>query len=311
MHALFPRACGPSRRFARLAVLLLGLLLTLPVLAAPPVPLLWKVSDADNSVYLLGSFHMLRPGDEVLAAEVEDAFAAADALVFELAPDEATSPTLAAAMLRAALRKRPGTLQDDLGPALWARMQAHAAATGLPLAQLSGVEPWFLGLTLAIGQLQRMGFDSALGLDRQLMQAAASAGKPASGLERAADQIAVLAGMPLATQVQMLDQSLAQAEAGDEAIETMYRTWRRGDAEGLWRLLGEDLRRQYPELYRHINVARNEAWLPQIRQRLERGQGDVLVVVGALHLLGSDGLVERLRAQGYRVERVCRACAGR
>jgi len=311
MHALFPRACGPSRRFARLAVLLLGLLLTLPVLAAPPVPLLWKVSDADNSVYLLGSFHMLRPGDEVLAAEVEDAFAAADALVFELAPDEATSPTLAAAMLRAALRKRPGTLQDDLGPALWARMQAHAAATGLPLAQLSGVEPWFLGLTLAIGQLQRMGFDPALGLDRQLMQAAASAGKPASGLERAADQIAVLAGMPLATQVQMLDQSLAQAEAGDEAIETMYRTWRRGDAEGLWRLLGEDLRRQYPELYRHINVARNEVWLPQIRQRLERGQGDVLVVVGALHLLGSDGLVERLRAQGYRVERVCRACAGR
>lgn len=49
----------------------------------PPVPLLWKVSDADNSLYLLGSFHLLKPEDYPLSAEVDAAFADAEALLFE------------------------------------------------------------------------------------------------------------------------------------------------------------------------------------------------------------------------------------
>jgi len=45
-----------------------------------------------------------------------------------------------------------------------------------------------------------------------------------------------------------------------------------------------------------------------LQERLQAGQGTTLVVVGALHLLGSDGVVEKLRARGYRVERICSAC---
>jgi uncharacterized protein YbaP (TraB family) len=71
------------------------------------------------------------------------------------------------------------------------------------------------------------------------------------------------------------------------------------------------MKRQYPQLYRHINVERNDAWVPKLEQRLRApGKDDTLVVVGALHLLGSDGVVEKLRAKGYRVERICSACAG-
>ena len=53
---------------------------------------------------------------------------------------------------------------------------------------------------------------------------------------------------------------------------------------------------------------RNNAWLPALRQWLQPGRGNTLVVVGALHLLGSDGVVEKLRAQGYKVERIRSAC---
>jgi uncharacterized protein YbaP (TraB family) len=56
--------------------------------APPPVPLLWKVSDADNDLYLLGSFHLLRPDDYPLSADVDSAFADAEALVLELSPEE-------------------------------------------------------------------------------------------------------------------------------------------------------------------------------------------------------------------------------
>src|SRR5690606_4079408 len=71
---------------------------------APPVPLLWKVSDADNSLYLLGSFHMLLPGDYPLSRDVDEAFAEAEALLFEMSPQEMASPTLALQMGQAALR---------------------------------------------------------------------------------------------------------------------------------------------------------------------------------------------------------------
>src|SRR5690606_26212479 len=202
------------RRFAGLAVLLLGLLLSLQALAAPPKPLLWKVSDADNAVYLLGSFHMLRPGDYPVAREVQEVLAGAGSVVFELSPDEANSPRLAATMVQAAQRKRPGTLEGDLGPRLSARLRAYADARGLPLERLSGFDPWFVGLTLSLLQLQQQGLDPALGLDRHLMDAAAAAGKPTAGLETGAAQIAALSGMPVDAQLQMLEQALDQAEAG-------------------------------------------------------------------------------------------------
>lgn len=298
-------------RAGRWAALLLGLLLVLPALAAPPVPLLWKVSDADNAVYLLGSFHLLRPDDYPLAAEVQAAFDDAEAVVFELPPEEMGSPAVASGMARAAQRRRPGTLREDLGPGLWSRLEAYAGPNGLPLAQLSQVEPWYVGLVVTLASMQRQGLDPALGLDRHLMEAAVRAGKPTAGLERAEQQIAVLAGMAPAEQVQMLAQALEQAEEGPDLVDGLHAAWREGDDARLWREMGEPLRRGYPDLYARVNVDRNNAWLPQIERHLARDRGDTLVVVGALHLLGDDGVVELLRAKGYRVERVCDACAAR
>ena len=72
--------------------------------------------------------------------------------------------------------------------------------------------------------------------------------------------------------------------------------------------MAAEMKRDYPALYRRINVQRNDAWLPKIEQRLVRKDDDTLVVVGALHLLGEDGVVEKLRAKGYTVERICSAC---
>src|SRR3546814_17060510 len=76
--------------------------------------------------------------------------------------------------------------------------------------------------------------------------------------------------------------------------------------------MGADMRDRYPKLYRHINVERNDAWVPKIAQMLaEPGTDDTLVVVGALPLLGDDGVVEKLRETGYAVERVCQASTHR
>ena len=293
-----------------LAAALLWIGLAAPTLAAPPVPLLWKVSDADNSIYLLGSFHLLGKDDYPLSADVDAAFADAEALAFELSPQEANSPQLPLQMTQAARRSRPGSsLEQDLGPALWQRLQAHASANQLPLPMLEQFDPWFTALTISLLEMGKMGLDPRLGLDRHFMDQAAAAGKPATGLEAASEQIAVLAGMGMAEQRQMLAEALEQAEAGPGELRELHALWRAGDAATLWNRMAVEMKRDYPALYAKINVARNDAWLPKLRARLDAaGDDDTLVVVGALHRLGPDGLVEKLRAKGYRVERVCAAC---
>ena len=111
-------------------------------------------------------------------------------------------------------------------------------------------------------------------------------------------------------QVQFLDEALDNSLAGNEEVLELHALWRAGDAEGLWNGLAAEMRDRYPRMYAHINVERNDAWLPELARRLEApGADDTLVVVGALHLLGSDGLVDKLRARGYAVERICSACA--
>ncbi len=310
---------------ARAAALLLGSALLLgapaPLLArqaepavkpalAPPVPLLWKATGPKGAeLYLLGSFHLLRADDYPLSADVDKAFDASNRLLFELAPEEMNSPALAAQMAQAALRRDGRLLRDELDADTWRRLQEYAAANGLPIDRLAGLKPWFVGLTISLGQMARQGLDAQAGLDRHLMARAATAGKPTQGLESAAAQIAMLDGMNADEQRQLLREALDQVDKGDEQGRRLHDAWRRGDDVTLWRDMAAQMKRDYPALYRRINTERNDAWLAPLQERLQAGPGATLVVVGALHLLGSDGVVEKLRARGFKIERICSACA--
>jgi len=297
----------------------LTLLLAAPVFpahAAPPVPLLWKVSDADNSVYLLGSFHLLKPGDYPLSKDVDAAFADAESLVFEIPPQEIASPELAGQMTQAALRKDGTLLDSELSSALRGRLKAwtdtHATSLqdmGMPAQALQMFQPWFVGLMISMVQMTNDGLDPKLGLDQHFASAAAAAGKPTSGLETGAQQIAFLARMDHDEQLQFLAEAIDESQDGRRELEKLHDAWRRGDVHTLLDGMAVDMKRQYPKLYAHIDVERNDAWVPKIEQRLTApGRDDTLIVVGALHLLGSDGVVEKLRAKGYTVERICSAC---
>lgn len=286
---------------------------------SPPVPLLWKVSDADNSVYLLGSFHMLTADDYPLSPDVDAAFADAEAVVFEMPPEEIGSPQLGLLMAQSALRRDGTPLRDDLPPEVAAALETWMAANGdalgtakLPPEALQRFKPWFVGLLVTMVEAGKQGLDPKLGLDAHLASAAKTAGKPTAGFESGNEQIAFLDGMGKAEQVQLLAEALKEARQGQTELRAIHAAWRSGDAGLLTRRMAADMKRDYPALYQRINVARNDAWLPKLEQRLrDGGSDDTLVVVGALHLLGRDGVVEKLRAKGYTVERICSACRGR
>lgn len=287
-----------------------------PAHAQPPVPLLWKVSDADNSVYLLGSFHLLKPGDYPLSKDVDAAFADAKSLVFEIPPQQIASPELAMQMSQAALRKDGTPLDGDLPPGLATKLKAWEAANaaslgkmGLSPQSLQMFQPWFVGLVISMVQMSNDGLDPRLGLDEHFAAEAAAKGKPTSGLETGTQQIAFLAQMDHDEQLQFLAEAIDESQDGRQEMEKLHAAWRAGDIHTLWDGMAVEMKREYPKLYAHINIERNDAWVPKIEQRLAApGHDDTLVVVGALHLLGSDGVVEKLRAKGYTVERICTGC---
>ncbi len=111
--------------------------------------------------------------------------------------------------------------------------------------------------------------------------------------------------MNRAAQVQLLEEALFDTSGGGERLEQLHRLWKSGEMAEFEQLTVTEMRREYPDLYQSINVARNQAWLPELRKLLDDGHhDDALVVVGALHLIGPDGLVQQLQNKGYKVERL-------
>lgn len=294
-----------NHRIGRLLLASLLALVSASAAAQAPKPLLWKVSDADNHIYLLGSFHALKASDYPLAASVDAAFADAETLVFELSPEEMNSPELSKKLLAAAMLANGKTLQQSMSGQSWERLRQYADERNLPLQDYQQLEPWFVSLLISLREMALIGYDPRLGLDQHLVGRAAQAGKRTSGLETADRQIAALDSMSAVEQQQSLSESLDSAKDFKTKIDQLHQLWRSGNAVALEELLAVEFKRDYAQLYRRINVDRNQAWLPKIRRMLDQETRDeTLVVVGSMHLLGSDGLVSQLKARGYRVERL-------
>lgn len=319
-HGAFPRAWSAALAGALALVVSSGVASTTAdaaptqavraaAVSSPAVPapraLLWKVSDADNHLYLLGSFHILRPEDYPLPASIDAAFADAERVAFEISPEEMRSPDLPRKMMAAGTIQRGPPLAQRLRPDTLRRLEAYCRQRNLSLEQLSRFEPWMVSLVISLGEAARIGYQPGKGLDQNLIDRAQAAGKPGIGLESADDQIAALDSMTPAEQEQSLLEALDDVDGMQARMEELHADWRRGDAAAIERVMNSELKSSYPQLYQRINVARNDAWVPKLRRLLDApGHDDTLVVVGAMHLVGPDGVVAKLRASGYRVERL-------
>ncbi|MBK9494828.1 MAG: TraB/GumN family protein [Xanthomonadales bacterium] len=282
---------------------LLGLLLTSCLaMAKPPVPLLWKLSDADSSVYLLGSFHMLKAQDYPLDTSVEAAYADAEVIVFELPPEAMQDPGVQGKFLQAAKFSDGRTLRevlpDDIEQKLAAFMGGEAA-----VASSDALQPWYLALNMSVMMVVQAGFDPTLGLDMHFMQRAQADGRSTRGLETIDDQLAALAGAPMDEQIYSLGEALKPAAEMRAKFDTLYEAWRAGDTRTVEAEMVREMTEQTPVSARLLADERNLKWLPQVQTMLATDQNH-LVIVGALHLLGDSGVVALLQKQGITVDRV-------
>ena len=232
-------------------------------LAEPPKPLLWKVSDADNAIYLLGSFHLLKAGDYPLSPDAYAALDDAEKVVFELSPAEMNDPALGQKMAMVARRSDGKTLQAALPGETWAQLVEYAAKRQIALQNFQGFDTWFMGLVIGITEMQIAGLDSSLGLDKHFAERAQDAGKQVGALETADQQFAMFDGMSPAEQLQQLQDALGDVAAMEQEINRMHALWRAGDAEALFAMSGAEKkvasavpREAIPNLSEHVVALR-------------------------------------------------------
>jgi uncharacterized protein YbaP (TraB family) len=111
------------------------------------------------------------------------------------------------------------------------------------------------------------------------------------------EQLGFFAHLPLEQQRQFLRSTLEDDAGAESETEAVVRAWQRGDTVKLEQLLREGTQ-DSPELYRLLTTDRNRRWLPKIVALLN-GDDNCLVIVGALHLIGHDGVIDLLQHQGF------------
>ncbi|MDB5987121.1 MAG: TraB/GumN family protein [Nevskia sp.] len=290
-----------QRRRPRLAHLLaaaLGLLLVGSALADANAPFAWEVQGPKSRQFLLGSVHLLPQMEDLIPPGIDDLYESAEGLMFETDIGAITAPQVQVGMMTSAHSLRG--LKAELGAPMYARLQKYMASLGVKGDACAPFKPWFCALTLDVLNYQRAGFTGDNGLDEQLYASAQDDGKSVRWFEAPATHIGLFTDMSDTLSRHMLESTLDESAQGSLAEpKKMLKAWRKDDFAAIEKLVA-DLHRSYPDLYEHLLAGRNRAWMPKLTQALDGSQPQ-LIVVGAAHLAGPDGLLALLRARGYKI----------
>ena len=251
------------------------------------------------TVYLLGSVHLLSPESATLPPEVDAAFAQAKSVGFETSID--TLQMRAQELLMRGRYANGTTLRSSLSPATIAHTDSLLTSYGMSIDQLNGFKPWVVSILLTQLVLQKMNFKAELGVDMQLHAKAKAASKPEFGLESTDFQLGLFDSMSPQDQESMLKEIVAPDSAAKQ-LTAIRDAWSSGNAAALDSLMNAGMK-ESPGIFATMITNRNRSWIPKL-ESLIRGKDDALVVVGAGHLVGKDGVVELLRAKGYTIEQL-------
>lgn len=288
------------RRF-RFSAPLLALALTCLGLAATvradvALHALWELHGKHNTVYILGSIHVLRPSDYPLSPAVLDAYSSAKSLFMEVNLQEIDSQQMQSELLASALLPAGNSLPSILGKQRYDRAGALARDVGVELSTFDQFAPWFAAEAISVLQLTQLGFQPESGVEMYFLERARVDGKTVAGLETVHDQIALFDAMSMDAQAEYLVTSLEQARDLPKEVDAMVHAWQRGDTAWFESQLKSELGRD-PKLYESVLVARNRKWVPKIEALLNDDR-NYLVIVGTAHLVGQRSVLDLLKKDG-------------
>jgi uncharacterized protein YbaP (TraB family) len=280
---------------------LLGLALSCVALSASvradgPLHALWELHGKHNTVYILGSIHVLRPSDYPLAPAVLHAYSDAASILMEVNLGEIDVQRMQTELLASARLPEGKTLPGIMGDARYKRAQGLAQQVGVDIGIFDAFAPWFAAEAISQLQLQQLGFQPKSGVEMFFLERARTDGKSVAGLETVRDQIALFDALSMDEQADYLVASLEEAHDLPKEVDAMVHAWASGDTQWFADQMKSEIGRD-PVLYDSVLVARNRKWVPKIEALLNADK-NYLVIVGTGHLVGQGSVIDLLKKDG-------------
>lgn len=265
--------------------------------AASPV---WKVSKGDQTLFLGGTVHVLSQSDYPLPDAFDKAYKQAKTLAFETDLLAAQTPEFSQQLMAKMMFNDGQTLKSALNAKTYQALEAHLSSRGVPIANMLQFKPSMMSITLTMIELQRLGM-AGTGVDEYYFMKGQGDAKSVLTLETPAEQIDFLANLGQGQENEMIELSLKDAKEMPEMMGKLKTAWRVGDNKALAKVALDPWVKDFPQMYNDLIVKRNNNWLPLLEKMLKTPETE-LVLVGALHLVGDDGVLTLLKKKGYTIE---------
>lgn len=261
---------------------------------------LWKISKGNSHLFIGGTIHVLSENDYPLPKEFERAYIQSKVVVFETDIAAMTKPE-AQEQLFQRVKYKPGkTLKDDLNTETYKALLDYSSSVGLKIQTLKQFKPPMVMIMLLMAELQRLGI-AETGVDHYFYKKAQREGKTLGELENVQMHLTIIENMGKGHEDEMILGTIDEMKELSLIMGKMKKAWRTGDIQQLEKIGITPMMTDYPSLYRQLLVSRNNAWVPKIEAMLATPEVE-LVLVGALHLVASEGVISKLRNKGYKVE---------
>ena len=273
--------------------------------------LMWRIDKQGLAPsYLYGTIHSTDDAALAMARRAAEQIDGAKVVATELGGpmDAVEKANVGATMLARALDREHDTF-EDAPPEDRREIEKLLAAQGYPSEFAHHLKLWFLAIVTAMPscEMKRQALDLPE-VDQFLAESARASGVKVVGLETAEEQLDAMSAMRPDVAAALLAVAAREPDMNDDVYATMLRLYRESrpaeilpitDAVGD---MSESERKAEDEFMRRLVVGRNATMAERATPLLN--VGGAFIAVGALHLPGKDGLIERLRAQGYKVTKV-------
>ncbi|PKN51351.1 MAG: hypothetical protein CVU55_11980 [Deltaproteobacteria bacterium HGW-Deltaproteobacteria-13] len=259
----------------------------------------WVASSSRANVYLAGSFHMLRASDYPLPAEFFTAYKNSRKIIFEVPLDETKGMDRMSNFLGKAFYTDGTTLKDHISAAAYAKAEKFCKERNYSLEQYQILKPALFLSMITVLEMNRIGAEPQKGVDYFFNDKALQDGKATGSLETLDQQLNILLSMDDALGSDQIIESIEEFKQIETALGEYLAAWRKGDEIRMEEMFIKDLK-SYPKLYKTLIFDRNNKWMTDITGFLN-SPGNTMVIVGAAHLVGPDGLINLLRKRGYKV----------
>ncbi len=266
---------------------------------APAGPALWKVADEDTTIYLFGTVHMLPKEVEWYKDDIAAALTSSDTLVTEIRMDPESEAKMQQVAMQKAMLPQGTTLRSLLSPEQVVAYEGALGDLGMPAPAFDRLEPWMVGLTLAMLPLLKEGYSPDSGVEKVLLSKIGD--KPQDALETVEFQLGIFDSLPQEKQIDFMMEAVEDLDEAKAALDKMVAEWIEGDADGLAELMNEGL--DDAEIADALLYDRNANWAEWIDTRLD-APGTVFIAVGAGHLAGPRSVQQMLNEREISVERL-------